>query len=116
MRTTTGKHLVEIHGITIRHSGRDDADDILRLAQLDSTRAPSGEVLLAEAGGELVAAVPLAGGRPIADPFRPTAAIVELLQLAVRDAKKRPASRTARYLPLRLGGSLWHRTSTARQN
>jgi hypothetical protein len=55
--------------------------DVRRLAELDGARAPSGRLLVAEADGELVAAVPLAGGPAIADPFRHTTAIVSLLGL-----------------------------------
>jgi hypothetical protein len=38
-------------------------------------------VLVAEVEGELWAALELAGGRTIADPFRPTLAVRELLAL-----------------------------------
>ena len=67
--------------ITIRASRPGDRAAILRLAALDSKRYDGGELVLAESGGELVAAVPLAGGPPLADPFRPTAEIVALLEL-----------------------------------
>ena len=42
---------------------------------------PDGPVLVAEQAGILVAAVPLRGGRSIADPFTPSADIVRLLEL-----------------------------------
>ena len=42
---------------------------------------PQGDVLLAELDGRLVAALPLDGGRAVADPFTPTQEIVELLVL-----------------------------------
>jgi hypothetical protein len=68
--------------VTIRLSRDDDAEPIRCLAELDSRRAPSGRVMLAEVDGELVAAVPTGGGPAIADPFRRTAQIVEILQNA----------------------------------
>ena len=48
-----------------------------------STRriVPAGDLLVAEADGALVAAHAPATGATIADPFRHTAAVVELLQL-----------------------------------
>src|SRR5262249_36299925 len=60
-------------GVTIRRSHVSDRAALRRLAQLDSQRLADGELLVAEVDGELRAAVPLAGGGPIADPFRPTA-------------------------------------------
>jgi hypothetical protein len=70
--------------ITIRLSSPDDRVAILRLAELDGRRAPSGESLVAIAGGELRAALSLGGEDAVADPFWPTAGLLELLR--VRDA------------------------------
>jgi hypothetical protein len=67
--------------LTVRRFQERDIDAIWRLAQLDSRELPTGAVLLAELGGELVAALPLDGGPALADPFRPTASIVEILRL-----------------------------------
>ena len=52
-------------------------------------------MLVAEIDERIVAAVPLDGGRAIADPFRPTADIVELLRTRVELATpvRRPAPR-----------------------
>ncbi len=77
-------------GLMIRLSREEDAAAIERLAQLDSQRPPSGDLLLAEAGGELVAAVAVAGNQIIADPFRRTDHIVGLLRasLARRDGRR----------------------------
>ena len=70
--------------ITIRLSSPEDRVAILRLAELDGRRAPSGESILALVGGELRAALSLGGGDAVADPFWPTTELVELLRL--RDA------------------------------
>ena len=67
--------------ITIRRSTPADRAGIMRLGVLDGRPAPDGEMLLGFVEGELYAAVPLAGGEALADPFRRTAALVELLRL-----------------------------------
>ncbi len=67
--------------ITIRLAARDDQLALARLAALDSAdRVPAGPLLLAEVAGELRAALSLEDGAAIADPFYPTAHIVELLR------------------------------------
>ena len=70
--------------ITITRSTAADAESVWRLAALDDRRAPAGPALLAYVGGELRAAVGLADGQAIADPFHPTAELVEILRLQAR--------------------------------
>jgi hypothetical protein len=70
--------------ITVRRSVPGDAGQLERLAALDSARPPSGPALVAVADGRMLAALPLGSGRPIADPFEPTAAVVALLELRAR--------------------------------
>jgi hypothetical protein len=65
--------------VTIRYAFPDDARALARLATLDSREAPSAPVLLAEVDGELWAALSLTDGVVVADPFRRTTALVELL-------------------------------------
>jgi hypothetical protein len=67
--------------LTIRRAYPDDRDALIRLAQLDSGRAPAGAALVAESGGRIVAALDVERGSVIADPFVPTVNIVELLRL-----------------------------------
>jgi hypothetical protein len=69
--------------VTIRVAGPADDAALARLAELDSRPAPVGYVLVAEVGGELRAAVSVAGGETVADPFHPTAALTSLLALRV---------------------------------
>jgi hypothetical protein len=57
-----------------------DREPLRRLAGRDSATAPRGEVLGAERDGQLVAAVSATSGDVVADPFLPTAAIVERLK------------------------------------
>jgi len=64
----------------IRMATPDDAVALHRLAQLDSATPLTGAVLVAEADGEPVAAVAVADGRTIADPFVPTAPAVVALR------------------------------------
>lgn len=67
--------------ITIRTAGDADAAALRRLAALDSAGALAGPALLAEVGGVPAAAIAIDGGVVVADPFRLTADIVELLEL-----------------------------------
>lgn len=64
-----------------RHATGADRVAVERLAALDSAEAPSGELLIAEVGDEPQAAIEIATGATIADPFRSTADLVELLSL-----------------------------------
>jgi hypothetical protein len=66
--------------ISIRLATPADGAALARLALLAGRRAPAGPVLLAEADGELVAAVG-PHGAPLSDPFRVTLDLVELLEL-----------------------------------
>jgi hypothetical protein len=70
--------------VTLRFAGFDDAPDLLRLAQLDSARPLSEPILAGEVAGRMVAALSLADGRAIADPFVPSAGVVELLRARAR--------------------------------
>ena len=72
--------------ISIRLATEADNATLIRLAALDSAPAPHGSVLVADVGGEIVAARSLVRSRSIADPFRPTADISELLELRARQA------------------------------
>jgi len=67
-------------GLVLRLATPADQHRVQILAQLDSAPAPTGEVLIAEVEGRLMAALPVDGGEPIADPFRRTADVVALLR------------------------------------
>jgi hypothetical protein len=70
--------------ITITRSTESDAPKVWRLAALDDRRAPKGPALLAYVDGELRAALGLEDGQAVADPFHPTAEIVEILRFQAR--------------------------------
>jgi drug/metabolite transporter (DMT)-like permease len=66
---------------TLRLCAPGDAFALERLAQLDSTHYGGRRMLVADVGHEIVAALPLDGGAAIADPFRRSAELVDLLHL-----------------------------------
>jgi hypothetical protein len=89
--------------LVLRRSGlAGDAAALTRLAQLDGAPRPTDAVLVAELDGEIVAAVPFDGGRAIADPFQPTAELVELLRTRTRLLAKSAPSRRLPRLRLHL--------------
>ena len=70
-----------MRNVTVRGSTSADESALSRLAALDSASPPRGPALVAMADERMLAALPLGSGRPIADPFEPTAELVALLQL-----------------------------------
>jgi hypothetical protein len=87
------------NALTIRRADLADLAALDRLAALDSAPAPTGDHLVAEVGGELWAALEIGSGRVIADPFRPSGELVELLRLHARGSARRPARALGRLLP-----------------
>lgn len=79
--------------IIVRVAGAADGQTLARLAALDSAPELVGPTLVAEIDGEAAAALPIAGGSAVADPFRHTSAAVELLEL--RAAQIRGQARRA---------------------
>ncbi len=71
--------------LTIRRAAASDAAALARLAALDSSRAPRGDILLAEVAGELWAAVSLENFHAVADPFRPSG---ELAFVLIKHARR----------------------------
>ena len=91
--------------LTIRHATASDEADLTRLAALDSSRLPSGELLVAALADRLVAALSIDTGAAIADPFEHTAAIVDAMRAQIREPRApRPA-----ILPGHLGRALFGR-------
>jgi hypothetical protein len=84
--------------VVIRAARGSDGAALADLARLDSQRPLAGEALVAEQDGAVVAA--LAGDRVIADPFRRTADVVELLRLraggAPQESRRRVRVRAPR--------------------
>ena len=68
--------------IVLRAARSGDADALHRLAALADRQLPwGGPLLVADADGDLLAAISGDGRTVIADPFRATADLVELLRL-----------------------------------
>lgn len=68
-------------GVTIRRLEASDLYRVERLAQRDTRPLPAGWLLGAERQGRLIAAISVDTGEWVADPFHPTAEVVELLRL-----------------------------------
>jgi hypothetical protein len=91
--------------LVIRVANPADIPALDRISQLDGRHPPVGsQLLVAEVDGEVLAALPLAGGEPIADPFRPTSELVEMLRLRAGQLGERDLPRQG--LRARLSGLL----------
>ncbi len=82
--------------VTLRLARLEDGRRLAVLAELDSTRPPTGPILLAEVEDQLVAAIGLEQERVIADPFRPTSEVVTLLRERARQLSSEARSGTWR--------------------
>ena len=83
--------------IALRRAHADERAAVDRLAKLDGARRLTGDdVLLAVVDGEPVAALSLDDGRVVADPFRPTAEVVDLLRVRARRLAAPARSRSRR--------------------
>ena len=80
--------------LRIRLAGSADRGVLTGLAALDSQKPLHGDALIAELDGIAVAALSLRDGRLVADPFAPTAAVSDHLQLRAASitATKRPTA------------------------
>ncbi|MDP1848025.1 MAG: hypothetical protein Q8K79_09560 [Solirubrobacteraceae bacterium] len=70
--------------IVIRRATDADTGTLRDLAMLDSRAPLAGPALVAEIDGDVLAALDTADGSVAADPFAPTAELVELLRLHAR--------------------------------
>ena len=75
-----------MNNLTIRRATAADESAVRRLAALDSAFPPTGDVLIAEMGDELWAALSLDTGHAVADPFRPSGDVVDLLRFRAEGA------------------------------
>jgi hypothetical protein len=103
--TTTLKKLLgpiqsapTIADATIRYAHPDEADALTTLAQLDSSRAPRGVVLVADVNGELWAAVSVDDGHTVANPFRPSGELAFRLSERAREQARNANRRSTRAL------------------
>jgi len=96
--TTTAR---EAAPLTIRQATFADLAAVAKLAELDSSTAPRGDVLLAEVGDELWAALSVEDGHAVADPLRPSAGAVGVLAERRRQLR-RPRRPRSHRVPLRV--------------
>lgn len=89
------------HAVTVRRLPG-SAPEVARLAMLDGQASPAGDYLVAEVGGTVVAALPLSGAAPVADPFGLAEPVVTLRARAA--APQEPAQAPTR-LPQPLGAA-----------
>jgi hypothetical protein len=75
--------------LLVRHASSRDDVRIRQLARLDDRRLPEGPFLVAEVGGEPIAAISLANGVVVADPFLRTADAVDVLRLRAAQIAER---------------------------
>jgi hypothetical protein len=73
--------------VLIRAARGSDGPALRRLAALDSRPVPAGDLIVAERDDEMVAALSLDTGAGVADPFRRTADVVDLLAFRARRLK-----------------------------
>lgn len=102
--TTSGRDGTGEGNLLVRRARTSDDHALAELAALDSARPLTGARIVGEADGRIVAAVSLHDGRVVADPFVPTADVVELLQARIAaTASSAAASRPRRIRRPRFG-------------
>ena len=75
--------------VVLRLCRVDDDPALERLAILDGRPAPAGRYVVAEVDGTVVAAASLSSGAVLADPFKPTAHLLPLLELRLAQTRAR---------------------------
>ena len=89
---TTASH----QRLTVRVATDHDAYALAHLAAVDSAEPLPGRVLVAEVDGRPVAAIAVADSTVVADPFRRTADIVQMLRVRAAQMRGESVSRRAR--------------------
>lgn len=105
-KRSTSSRLGGYDSVAVRLARPEDEAAIRRIASLDGKKAPAGRLLVAEADGEVIAALPIAGGDAVADPFQWTSDVVALMemraeQLAIAGQAQVAASAGAAHTSLR---------------
>jgi hypothetical protein len=101
-RARTGRAADPYDAVTVRLARVSDGQVIARLAELEGQPPLIDPTLVAEVEGVVVAAHSLHDGTSVADPFRRTAHLTELLALRARHLRRpyrmRPRRRLAAWL------------------
>lgn len=74
--------------IVIRAARAEDVPNLRALAQRDTRPLPDGELLVALVGDEPRAAISLASGEVVADPFHRTEELVKMLTLRLSQVQR----------------------------
>ena len=82
--------------VTVRFAVAGDACEVKRLAELDSASRPADPLLIGERSGQPIAALSLADGAIVANPFVASADVVALLRLRARQLRGEPGRRRRR--------------------
>jgi hypothetical protein len=88
--------------VTLRFAAPEDHRELKRLADLDSASLPADPLLVGERAGQPIAALSLADGAVVANPFVASADVVAMLRLRALQLRRAQASgrRTRRRRPL----------------
>jgi hypothetical protein len=89
-RPPPGPPVATGRSVTLRFASAGDQRSLARLAELDSSAPPAQPVLLAEVDGQLRAALAVTDGTVVADPFHPTADLIDLLRARARHLDATP--------------------------
>ena len=104
---TYGQNNGDSHrSVTIRPSTHADFASIRMIAELDSQQPPNPPFLVAEADGEIVAALAIEPGIIVANPFRHTAHVVALLRLRAQQSAVTVRPERTALRRLRIGRAL----------
>jgi hypothetical protein len=82
--------------VTVRLGVADDLGELERLAELDSAARPADPLLIGERAGQPIAALSLADGAIVANPFVASADVVALLRLRALQLRGRHPRRSRR--------------------
>ena len=101
VRPTQRQATADTRDVELRLCRVSDDPELERLAELEGRQVPDGRLVIAAIRGCIVAALPVAGGLALADPFTRTAHIVPLLEL--RAAQLREPEPRRRLFPRYVG-------------
>jgi hypothetical protein len=89
--------ILSMTNLTIRSATAADTAALARLAALDSSVIPTGDIFVAEQDDRLIAAVSARDGAAIADPFTRSADAVEILRRRARQVAGRSVQPRRRF-------------------
>lgn len=104
---TTRRPVVDTQDVELRLCRVTDDPQLERLAELEGRPLPGGRFVLAAVRGRIVAALPLAGGESIRDPFVRTAHLIRLLEFRAEQLRATAPQRSLipRYVSLIRGST-----------